>query len=217
VSRSKSCYAHLDLTGGGVMRDTAMVPSDDERAEMVRRSKAQPAVHPPVVDSVFHYSEDGTIRRFAPHVPPSNPRQPPSVWAIDELHAPLYWFPRRCPRISVWAYDDDQQRVLTEEFDTEASRIVAAESDWFDRVRSARVYRYRFDASEFVPWSEADGQYISTEVVHPVEVEPLDDLLLLHAAAGIEYRSTPRLGRLMDHMLSSGLPFSFVRIRDARR
>jgi hypothetical protein len=33
----------------------------------------------------------------------------------------------------------------------------------------------------------------------------------------VELRFTPKLGSLMDRMLGSGLPFSFVRIRDARR
>ena len=35
---------------------------------------------PTPVAHVFHYSEDGTIRRFAPHVPQSNPGHPASVW-----------------------------------------------------------------------------------------------------------------------------------------
>ena len=65
------------------------------------------------LDYVYHYSEDGTIRRFAPHVPQSNPAHPASVWAIDGEHSPLYWFPRYCPRISVWARDEGEQAKLT--------------------------------------------------------------------------------------------------------
>jgi hypothetical protein len=169
------------------------------------------------VDYVYHYSEDGTIRRFAPHVPQSNPAHPASVWAIDEDHSPLYWFPRYCPRISVWARDDDEQATFTAIFASEASRLVAAETDWMERVRDGRLYRYAFDAHEFRPWQEADGQYITDHVVHPERVELIDDLLALHAAAAVEVRFTPRLGALMDRILESGLPFSFVRIRDAKR
>ena len=40
---------------------------------------------------------------------------------------------------------------------------------------------------------------------------------LPRAGAEVELRFTPKLGRLMDQVLASGLPFSFVRIRDARR
>jgi hypothetical protein len=192
------------------------VITDAERDELIRQANAATRSHvePSVV---YHYSEDGSIRRFAPHIPPSNPSHPPAVWALDEAHAPLYWFPRHCPRISVWAYDDDQQRLLSEIFHTEASRICAAETSWIEPMRRARVYEYHFDGSLFAPWAEADGQYICGEVVEPVHVEAHDDLLALHADHDVELRFTPRLGTLMDAMLASQLPFSFVRIRDARR
>ena len=78
---------------------------------------------------------------------------------------------------------------LSELFATEASRICAVESQWLDRVRRAHIYRYEFDGAPFVPWAEAE----------------------------VELRFTPYLGELMDRMLASELPFSFVRIRDARR
>lgn len=184
---------------------------------MSRAADEVPAPHIDQVTTVYHYSEDGSIRRFSPHVPPTNPSHPPAVWAIDAEHSPLYWFPRNCPRISVWALTAAQQEVLTATFNTEASRICAAESHWLTRVREASIYRYSFDASSFAPWTEADGQYISGDVLYPDAVDVLDDLLGLHAAAEVDLRFTPRLGVLMDHMLASGLPFSFVRIRDARR
>ncbi len=199
------------------MRDTRSVLTDQERMELVQPATFHPAVHDPAVTTVYHYSEDGTLRRFAPHVPPTNPGHPPAVWAVDEAHSPLYWFPRDCPRVSVWARDPTQQALLTDVFETEASRICAAETDWMLGVRDARIYRYEFDAGQFQPWAEADGQYISEDVVRPTRIEPMDDLLAIHAAARGELRFTPRLGTLMDRILSSGLPFSFVRIRDAKR
>jgi hypothetical protein len=117
----------------------------------------------------------------------------------------------------VWARDESEQAAFTELFESEASRIVAAETDWMERVRDGKLYRYVFDAAAFKPWVEADGQYITEQVVYPQHVELLDDLLALHAAAAVEIRFTPRLGALMDRILESGLPFSFVRIRDAKR
>jgi hypothetical protein len=119
--------------------------------------------------------------------------------------------------VSVWANDAEQQAVLSERFGTEASRICAAETGWLDRIRTCRLYRYEFPVEGFRPWSEADGQYITDEVVHPDAVVPLDDLLALHASAEVELRITPRLGSLTDQILESQLPFSFVRLRDARR
>lgn len=190
--------------------------TETERDQLLRGAAAQPKVHGRPT-AVYHFSEDSTLRRFAPHVPPSNPSHPPAVWAVDADHAPLYWFPRSIPRISVWAYDADQQSVLTERFGTEAHRIVAAEQTWLDEIRSAQIYRYTFDAARFEPWELADGQYIATDVVYPDEIHVIDDLLAAHCEAGVELRLTPRLGALMDAILASGLPFSFVRIRDAQR
>jgi len=194
------------------MRETRAVSTthDPGAGSTVRPNRSVP-------DLVFHYSEDGTITRFAPHVPQTNPSHPPAVWAMDAKHSPLYWFPRDCPRISVWADDDQQRSILRETFNTEADRICACESHWLDGVRRAKVYRYSFSGTTFAPWAIADGQYISSDVVYPEAVDVLDDLFALHAAAEVELRFTPRLGTLMDRMLASGLPFSFVRIRDARR
>ena len=190
--------------------------TDRERDELIRQASAEPKVHGRPT-AVYHFSEDSTLRRFAPHVPPSNPSHPPAVWAVDAEHAPLYWFPRAVPRISVWAYDDEQQQRLTERFATEAHRICAAEQSRLDEIRTARVYRYTFDAAQFEPWEQADGQYVASDVVYPQEIEVIDDLLRAHGEAGVELRLTPRLGSLMDAILVSRLPFSFVRIRDAQR
>lgn len=165
--------------------------------------------------AVFHFSENPTIRRFTPHVPLSNPSHPPAVWAIDAAHAPLYWFPRDCPRASVWARTASECERLRELFGTEADRICATESGWFGRMRSVELYRYTFDVDDFVPWPEADGQYICDHVVEPVAIDLLDDLLALHIDAGVELRFTPRLGALTDQILASKLPFSLVRLRNA--
>ena len=134
------------------------VPTLIDRAEA-----PNPRVHAAGVTTVYHFSEDGTLKRFAPHVPPTNPSHPPAVWAIDDAHAPLYWFPRDCPRVSVWANDPEQQAVLRDRFGTEATRICAAETGWFDRIRSTRLYRYEFDAAQFEPWELADGQYVASD------------------------------------------------------
>lgn len=190
--------------------------TDAERAPLIEQAEAEQKEHG-APSAVFHFSEDSTLRRFAPVVAPSNPSHPPGVWAVDAGHAPLYWFPRVVPRISVWADDDDQQARLTREFATEAHRICAAESIWLDAIRSTRIYRYTFDAAQFAPCEHADGQYVASDVVYPQEIDVIDDLVAAHTAAGVELRLTPRLGALTDAILAAGLPFGFVRIRDAQR
>lgn len=213
VRRSSRSGGRRSVAGESDVRETRGVSTtrhDDEMSPVTRVSGSVP-------DLLYHYSEDGSITRFAPHVPQTNPSHPPAVWAMDADHSPLYWFPRDCPRISVWADDDEQHRLLRDLFDTDARRICACESHWLDGIRAARVYQYTFEGSQFAPWAQAAGQFIAGEVVHPRRVDLLDDLLAMHADAEVELRFTPRLGTLMDRMLASGLPFGFVRIRDARR
>ena len=59
-----------------------------------------------------------------------------------------------------------------------------------------------------------------SDITIPLDVssdEQIDNVFAEFAEADIELRFTPRLGALMDRILESRLPFSFVRIRDARR
>jgi len=52
---------------------------------------------------LLHFSEDPNIETFQPHHARGREHEEPYVWAIDAEHAPLYWFPRECPRITFWA------------------------------------------------------------------------------------------------------------------
>ena len=53
--------------------------------------------------ALWHVSEDATITRFEPHRAVTATRDELFVWAIDTRHLPLYWFPRACPRVTVWS------------------------------------------------------------------------------------------------------------------
>jgi hypothetical protein len=162
---------------------------------------------------LLHYSEDPAITAFAPHVPRRNPTQPAAVWAIDSDHAPLYWFPRDCPRVAVWANDADQQRRLTDLCATSASRLHAAPNSWLDAIRDCELYEYRFDPGPFAPWPDAEGQWVAHEPVTPVTVAPVGDLLARHARAGVDLRFVTDLAAMRAAALESGLPFSIVRFR----
>jgi hypothetical protein len=176
----------------------------------------EPPAGPPPPPLVWHFSEDPSIGEFAPHVPATNPTMPPGVWAIDDRHAPLYWFPRDCPRITWWTPDGRPADRLGP---TTASRVHAVESAWLDRIRSCRLHRYGFDAASFEPWPEADGQLVSSTTVRPVSVEPMGDLLDRHVRAGIELRLVPSLWPLRDAVVEAaaahGYRFSMVRMRNA--
>ena len=137
------------------------------------------------------------------------------MWAVGELHAPLYWFPRQCPRGTVWARDDAERSQLGELFQTTAVRLHVTELAWLSRMRSCELYVYRLDASPFRRWAEAEGQWIAFEPVAPLSVEPAGDLLARHADAAIELRYTPNLWLFWDKVVESGLPFSGVRLSNA--
>ena len=166
--------------------------------------------------ALYHFSEDPHLTRFVPHVPRTNPSHPPAVWAIDAEHAPLYWFPRDCPRVAIWPRDERSVAEFKAWFGTSANRLHAIESNWLDRVRTAQVFRYEFDSEGFEPWEPADGQWISTNEVMPVGVEPVGDLLQAHADAGIELRLTPSLWPLHDVVIDGEFDFSIVRMHNAQ-
>jgi len=167
-------------------------------------------------ERLFHFSEDPSIERFEPHVPATNPGQAPGVWAIDAEHAPVYWFPRNCPRGAVWADTAEQRVVLRRLFQTAASRVQATELDWLERIRAARLFVYAFDPAPFARWPDADGQWVAREAVIPLDVQPAGDLLALHEQAGIELRFVPDLLVFWESVMTSGLPFSGIRVRYAK-
>lgn len=164
---------------------------------------------------LYHFSTDPHIERFVPHVPRTNQSHPPAVWAIDAQHAPLYWFPRDCPRVTVWSRNAGEIVEFRARFTTVASRIQAIESQWFERMRNAVLYRYELDPVHFAPWENASGQWISEAEVTPTSVQPVGDLCAAHVAASIELRLVPSLWPLHDDVRRSRFDFSMVRMHNA--
>jgi hypothetical protein len=165
---------------------------------------------------LHHFSEDPAIERFVPHVPATNPNHPPAVWAIDAAHAPLYWFPRDCPRVTVWAGTDAELAAFQECFTTAASRLHAIEHAWLPSTQRVELYRYDLPAGSFAPWTDADGQWISTESVVPLGVAAVGNVIDLHARASIELRIVPSLWPLRDVVAAGPWPFSLVRMLNAQ-
>lgn len=165
---------------------------------------------------LYHFSEDPNIVKFVPHVPRNNPEHRRAVWAIDAEHAPLYWFPRDCPRVTIWPLRAQDLARFQRRFDTVASRIQAIETVWLDRMRTVELFRYDFDAVDFYPWEEANGQWISEREIVPLGVAPVGDLLALHVEAGVELRVVPSLWPLHDVACTGEFDFSIVRMHNAQ-
>ena len=158
---------------------------------------------------LLHFSEDPGIERFVPHVPVTNPGEPPMVWTVDEVHAPLFWFPRDCPRITFWSDDGSPADGLGA---TAARRVHAIEEAWVDTVARCALHVYRFGPEAFRPWPDADGYWVATEAQVPLDVAPVGDLFERHREQAIELRVLPDLRPLRDAVLASGYRFSMCRM-----
>jgi len=84
--------------------------------------------------------------------PPAAGPGPPLVWAVDTRHAPMFWFPRDCPRGCIWPVADtspeDRERFFGQ---GAAGRVHVMEAAWLDRMRACRLYAYRLPAETFRP------------------------------------------------------------------
>jgi len=163
---------------------------------------------------LLHFSEDPNIKVFTPHVPASSPNNPPLVWAVDESHAPGFWFPRQAPRACCWTIRKPVSPIARELLGI-GTRMHAMEKVWLDRMRACRMYVYRFDPTPFGMQNTEAGYYSSRETIAPLSVEPAGDLLELHARAGIELRVVENLWPTIDAILASGLEFSIIRKMNA--
>jgi len=161
---------------------------------------------------LLHFSQDPNIKVFRPHVPASSPDSPPLVWAVDEAHAPGFWFPRAAPRACCWR----ARRPLSEIGRTllglgAGTRMHAMESGWLERMRACELFVYRFDPAPFSVHNDDAGYFSTREAITPLSVEPIGDLVALHAAANIELRIVPNLWPIIDAIIASGLEFSIIR------
>jgi hypothetical protein len=165
--------------------------------------------------AVWHVSEDPSLRRLRPRGRAANPAAQPLVWAVDTRHAPMYWFPRDCPRGCIWPVSAttpaDRERFFGQ---SAAHRVHVMESGWLQRMRDCRLYAYRLPSEPFRP-HEVGGYWVADEPVDAIEQVVIDDLLGRHADAGIELRITPSIWPFWRRVASSTVAFSGSRLRNS--
>jgi hypothetical protein len=168
---------------------------------------------------LYHFSEEPDIKVFEPRVAPSSTLKESLVWAIDEQHQVMYFFPRDCPRACFWPGDfttaEDRERFFGY---VDARMIIAIEAVWLDRIRATTLYRYTMPEATFSrPEARGDsGHWTSGEAVVPSSVEPIDDLLAAIVNEGVELRITGSLVELWKTVIRSSLAFSGTRLRNAQ-
>jgi hypothetical protein len=173
----------------------------------------------PVLGEVLHFSEDPDITEFVPHVARTATDQTPYVWAVDAVRAPDYWFPRDCPRAMAWLMPSTTETDRLMILGPSATRVHMIEYEWLQRVQSARVFAYRFDAGDFEPYGHsADPHaYVARRHVCPLSPpEPVGDLLTLHRQAGIEVRLVDSLWPWWTAVTTTSVGFSGIRLGNAR-
>jgi hypothetical protein len=108
--------------------------------------------------ALWHVSEDPSLGTLVPHTPRTNPTAPPMVWAVDTRHAPMFWFPRSCPRGCIWPVStttaEDHDRFFGH---TDIQRIHVVESVWLDRMRRVELYAYELPPASFRPHESVGG------------------------------------------------------------
>lgn len=166
--------------------------------------------------ALWHFSEDPSLSRFIPHVPVTNPAAAPLVWAVDTRHAPMFWFPRDCPRGCIWPQSSttpgDRERFFGQ---SDAGRVHVIESGWLERMRACCLYAYQLPAGPFRPHEQVGGYWIAAEPVEAAHQVMVDDLVGRHAGAGIELRITPSIWPFWRRVAASTVGFSGSRLRNA--
>ena len=168
---------------------------------------------------IFHVSDDPGIETFEPRPVPSTGSgvAGEAVWAVDEDHLPNYLVPRDCPRVTfaVGPMTTDQGRTWYRT-QTEARRVVAIESDWFERAANATLFLYEMPAEPFAPSDANAGYFVAREPITPVEMTTLTDPIGEMLKRDVELRVLPSLWRLYDAVAASSLEFSIIRMRNAQ-
>lgn len=96
---------------------------------------------------LYHFSEDPSITRFEPHVAATSSLTEPLVWGLEPAKSYLYLFPRDCPRVTFYIAEHTSDADIGRFFGhTDATRVVAIESDWLERLNSTTLYRYELPA-----------------------------------------------------------------------
>jgi hypothetical protein len=165
--------------------------------------------------ALWHFSEDPSLGVFRPR-PPASGSSAPLVWAVDTPHAPMFWFPRDCPRGCIWAgsatTDEDRERFFGQ---SAAKRVHVIEAAWLGPMRTCQLFAYRLPTEPFRPHDEVGGYWVTGEVVEATERVEVGDLLARHAAAGIELRITPSIWPFWRQVVGSTVEFSGSRLRNA--
>jgi uncharacterized protein DUF6886 len=161
---------------------------------------------------LFHISEEAGIQEFTPRKAIS--ADDPLVWAIDADHLRNYLVPRDCPRVT-YSAGPGTTAADRERFLGSSLAVLAIETEWFERVRSSRLWCYHLASDTFDLVDECAGYFVSRVPVRPLHVQVIEDPMSALLERGVELRVQPSLWSLRDAVVESTLAFSIIRWRNA--
>ncbi len=165
---------------------------------------------------LYHFSEDPSIKIFEPRPGRRIEGHPPDerlVWAIDEWHSPVYFFPRECPRVMLWPVEGSLLTDVEQWIGSNTRMAAHIETAWTERFDQCELFRYTFSRDGFESLSD-HGVHVSKHSVRPLDITPVGDLRKALSNADVDLRVLPSLQPLAEAWHSS-LWFSGVRLRNA--
>src|SRR5689334_21974680 len=110
---------------------------------------------------LYHFREDPGIEQFVPRPPQNHPDAAPRVWAIDDWHSPLYFFPADCPRVCYWPLPTTTLEDLDLYWPDPSPRmVIVIEERWLPMLQRTTLYRYEFEEDDFID-CEDHGVFVS--------------------------------------------------------
>lgn len=168
---------------------------------------------------LWHVSENATIVRFEPRLPPGAGADNaiPVVWAVDDAHLAHYLVPRDCPRIAL-RRGGGNARDIARFFPAGSSEVVLyLEDDWREAVRTTAIWCYALPRATFRCVDANAGYFTSNEAVEPTGRLRIESPLAALRARDVEVRWAPRMRDIAAEVTQSSLAFSIIRLRNARK
>jgi hypothetical protein len=175
-----------------------------------------------IIVKLFHFSDDPNIGIFMPRPVRITAKRPigdewlngPLVWAIDELHQPMYLFPRDCPRVLCWPTPTTTLEDYERWWGERSCRMIAhIEWTWLDCLATGSLHRYELPEATFMSLHDA-GMWVSRLPLTPIKCETLSDLLAELRGHGVELRIMESLASLKE-LWNTSLHVSGIRLRNA--
>lgn len=166
---------------------------------------------------LFHLSDKPDIKVFTPRRPTrADLADTPLVWAVDGDHVWNYLLPRNCPRVTFFA---DKQTTPSDIAaflgPSGASRVIAVEFEWLERISVQHLVQYEFDPQFFVLQDATAGHWTATEPIYPIAEILIENLLRELRQRGVELRVMTSLWELRDAVIQSTMAYSIMRMQHA--